>query len=102
MATAASRSSNQSLVAYIIGFVVAAVAIVLGLVLSSMPWLVLGAWIAASLVVLLIDHAVGHRTPTSTPGEENFGAIFYGSPVALILIAVMAIVGVIVALALGH
>jgi hypothetical protein len=83
---------NKTMWAFIIGFAIAAVALVIGLAMPSVPWLAFGGWVAVSLVVLLVDRAVGEKTPR--PGreaEENFGAIFHGSTPALIIIAVLAV-----------
>jgi hypothetical protein len=83
---------NKTTWAFIIGFAIAAVALIIGASMPSVPWLALGGWIAASLAVLLIDRAVGEKTPRpGREGEENFGAIFQGSPAALIVIAVLAV-----------
>jgi hypothetical protein len=78
--------------AFIIGFAIAGVALILGIAMPSVPWVALGAWVALSLIVLLIDRAVGEKTPR--PGleaEENFGAIFQASGPALIIIALLAV-----------
>lgn len=97
--TARSAFTPQTVVAYVIGYVIAAVAVILGFSMPSIPWLALGFWIAASLTVLLIDRAVGEKTPRpGHEGTENFGAIFYGSTAAMAVIAVMAVAALLVAI----
>jgi hypothetical protein len=49
--------------------------------------------------VLLIDRAVGERTPQGRhEAPENFGAIFRGSPAALTVIGIMALAALLVSL----
>jgi hypothetical protein len=68
------------------------VALFVGLLADSVPWLALGAWLAASLTVLIIDHAVGGKTPSAGYEDaEDSGAIFRGSSEALIIISVLAV-----------
>jgi hypothetical protein len=91
--------TSRTLVAFAIAYALAAVGGVLGFVLRSVPWLALGLWLAASLTVLLIDRAVGERTPRAgQERRENFGAIFQGTPAALVVIGVMAVAALLVAL----
>lgn len=90
---------GKTMWAYIIGFAIAAVAIIIGLAMPSVPWLALGAWVAISLGVLLVDRALGEKTPR--PGreaEESFGAIFQASSPALVIIAVLAVGAFLIAL----
>ncbi|HYO51386.1 hypothetical protein [Archangium sp.] len=83
--------TTRTLMAYLLAYALAAGAFVLGFVLPSVPWLAFGIWLAASLTVLLIDQAVGERTPRgSHEARENFGAMFQGSPAALTVIGLMA------------
>jgi len=91
MATVARTTfSSKTLVAYAMGYALAAVAIVLGFAFPSVAWLAFGLWLAASLTVLLIDKAVGERTPQ--PGtSEDFGAVFSGSPGALVIIGALTV-----------
>lgn len=85
-------TGSKTLWAFVIGFAIAAVALVIGLATSTVAWLAFGGWIALSLGVLLIDRSVGERTPRrGREGEENFGAIFQASTPALISIAVLAV-----------
>lgn len=91
--------NSQSLVAYAIGYVIAAVGLIIGVSTASVPWLALGLWMAASLTVLVIDRAVGQKTPRSGhEGEENFGALFHGSAPALLIIGVLGVAAVLVVL----
>jgi multisubunit Na+/H+ antiporter MnhB subunit len=84
--------TTRTLVAYLIAYALAAVGIVISFFMRSVPWLAFGAWLAASLTVLLVDRAVGERTPRrGAEARENFGAIFQGSPAALTVIAIMAV-----------
>ena len=98
MATVARTTfSSKTLVAYALGYALAAVAIVLGFAVPSVAWLTLGLWLAASLTVLLIDKAVGERTPR--PGaSEDFGAVFSGSPVSLVIIGALAVAAFLVSI----
>ena len=78
--------------AYAIGYALSVVALFVGLLTGSVPWLALGAWLAASLTVLVIDHAVGGKTPSAGREDaEGFGAAFRGSSEALIIISVLAV-----------
>ncbi|EPX65339.1 hypothetical protein D187_000765 [Cystobacter fuscus DSM 2262] len=68
------------------------VALFVGLLADSVPWLALGAWLAISLTVLVIDHAVGRKTPSAGREDvEGFGTAFRGSTEALIIISVLAV-----------
>jgi hypothetical protein len=90
---------TKTMWAFIIGFAIAAVAVIIGLAMPSVPWLALGGWVAASLVVLLIDRAVGEKAPR--PGreaEESFGAIFHASGPALLVIGALAVGAFLIAL----
>ncbi len=102
MATASTlRSSavrNKTMWAFIIGFAIALVALIIGLALPSIPWLALGGWIATSLIVLLVDRAVGEKTPRPGHPEESFGAIFHASGPALGIIAALAVGAFLIAL----
>jgi hypothetical protein len=81
-----------SYVAYAIGYALSVVALFVGLLAESVPWLALGAWLAASLTVLVIDHAVGQKTPSAGREDvEGFGTAFRGSTEALIIISVLAV-----------
>jgi hypothetical protein len=83
---------SKTVWASIIGFAIAVVALLIGVAMSSVPWLAFGGWLAISLGVLLIDRAVGEKTPRrGLEGEENFGAIFQASAPALIIVAVLAV-----------
>jgi hypothetical protein len=87
-----SYFTSRTLMAYAITYALAAVGAVLGFILRSVPWLAFGVWLAASLTVLLIDRAVVERTPRQgRESTENLGALFQGSPAALVVIAVMAV-----------
>jgi hypothetical protein len=88
--------SARTLIAYALGYALAALAIVLGFAVPSVAWLTLGLWLAASLTVLLIDMAVGEKThrPDSL---EDFGAVFSGSPAALVIIGALAVAAFLVA-----
>lgn len=91
--------TSRTLVAYAVAYAIAAVGVVLGILLRSVPWLAFGMWLAASLTVLLIDHAVVERTPGHRRAfTENLGALFQGSPAALVVIAVMAVAALVVSL----
>jgi hypothetical protein len=103
MVRGTTRPSNyfttRTLVAYAVAYALAAGACVLGYLIRSVPWLALGIWLAASLTVLLIDRAIGERTPQGrheTP--ENFGAIFRGTAAALTVIGIMAVAALLVSL----
>jgi hypothetical protein len=98
MATLARTTfSAKTLVAYALGYALAALAIFVGFSIPSVAWLAFGLWLAASLTVLLIDKAVGERLPR--PGtSESFEALFQGSPVALILIGALTVVAFLVAI----
>jgi len=89
--TSGRAFSSQSLVAYAIGFVISIVVLIIGFSTMSVPWLALGFWMAASLTVLVIDRAVGERTPRPGYAGENFGAIFQASTPALLLIAALGV-----------
>lgn len=90
---------GKTMWAFIIGFAIAAVAIIIGLAMPSVAWLALGGWVAISLGVLLVDRAMGEKTPRpGREGEENFGAIFQASSPALIIIAVLAVGAFLIAL----
>ncbi|MFY0580913.1 hypothetical protein ACN28S_47700 [Cystobacter fuscus] len=56
-------------VAYAIGYALSVMALFVGLLADSVPWLAMGARLAASLTVLVIDHAVGQKTPST--GRED-------------------------------
>lgn len=91
--------TTRTLVAFATAYAIAAIGIVLGFVLLSVPWLALGLWLAASLTVLLIDRSVGERTPrVGQESRENLGAIFQGSPAALVVIGVMAVAALLVSI----
>ncbi|OJH39117.1 hypothetical protein BON30_16350 [Cystobacter ferrugineus] len=78
--------------AYVIGYALATVSFFVGLLAGSVPWLALGAWLAVSLTVLVIDHAVSKKTPsTGREYAQGFGAAFRGSSEALIIISVLAV-----------
>lgn len=90
---------SKTMWAFIIGFAIAAVALIIGVATVSVPWLAIGGWLAISLGVLLIDRAVGEKTPRrGLEGEENFGAIFQASAPALIIVAVLAVAAFLVAI----
>lgn len=94
-----SYFTRQTRVAYAVAYAIAAGAIVLGYLLHSVPWLAVGIWLTASLSVLLIDRAVGERTPQGHhEAPENLGAIFRGSPAALTVIGIMAVAALLVSL----
>lgn len=89
--------TSRTLVAYGVAYAVAAVSVVLGYVLRSVPWLALGIWLAASLTVLLIDRAVVERTPRGGhEADGSIGAMFRGSPAALTVIGIMAATALII------
>ncbi len=91
--------TSRALVAYAVAYAIAAVGVVLGALLRSVPWLAFGIWLAASLTVLLIDQAVVVRTPRQGHAStESLGALFRGSPAALVVIAVMAVAALVVSL----
>lgn len=91
--------TTRTLVAFAIAYALSAVSVVVGFLLRSVPWLSLGVWLAASLTVLLIDRAVGERTPRAgQEAREKLGAIFQGSPAALVVIGVMAVAAFVVSL----
>ena len=93
------RAGSKTLWAFVIGFAIAAVALIIGLAMPSVAWLALGGWIALSLAVLLIDRSVGEKTPRrGREGEESFGAIFQASAPALISIAVLGVGAFLIAL----
>lgn len=101
MVRGTTRPSNyftpRTLVAYAIAYAIAAVAVVLGYLMRSVPWLAVGVWLAASLTVLLIDRAIIERTPQGRhEAPENFGAIFRGTPAALTVIGIMALTALLV------
>ena len=83
--------TTRTLVAYVIAFAISGMAVLLGFLLRSVPWLAVGIWLAASLTVLLIDRAVTERTPHGRlEARENIGTMFQGSPAALSVIGIMA------------
>lgn len=89
--------TSRTLVAYAIAYAIAALSLVLGYVLRSVPWLALGIWLAASLTVLLIDRAVSERTPRGNhEADGSVGAMFQGSPAALTVIGLMAAVALVI------
>lgn len=102
MVRGTSRPSNyfrtRTLVAYGIAYAIAAVAVVLGYLMRSVPWLAVGVWLAASFTVLLIDRTLVERTPHGDHREEpdNLGAIFRGTPAALTVIGIMALAALLV------
>lgn len=86
-------------VAYAIGYVLAVMALFVGLLADSVPWLALGAWLAISLTVLIIDHAVSQKTPgAGSEDAESFGAAFRGSSEALLIISVLAVLALLTGL----
>jgi hypothetical protein len=88
---------SRMLMAYAVAYAIAIGGVVLGIVLRSVPWLAFGIWLAASLTVLLIDRAVVVRTPRQgNEATESLGALFQGSPAALVVIAVMAVAALVV------
>jgi hypothetical protein len=89
--------TSRTLVAYAIAYALAAVSLVLGYVLRSVPWLALGLWLAASLTVLLIDRAVIERAPRGGhEADGSIGAMFRGSPAALTVIGIMAVAALVI------
>jgi hypothetical protein len=94
--TSRSAFSPQSIVAYAIAYGLAAVVLIIGLVSMAVLWLALGAWMLASLTVLVIDRAVGERTPRPDHPEDNLGAIFHGSTTALLIICVLGVAALVV------
>ncbi|WNG43151.1 hypothetical protein F0U60_02830 [Archangium minus] len=89
--------TTRTLVAYVVAYAISVVGLVLGFVLSSVPWLAFGLWLAASLTVLLIDRAVIERTPRGGhEADGSFGSMFRGSPAALTVIAIMAVTALLV------
>ena len=89
--------TSRTVVAYAIAYAIAAVALVLGYLLRSVPWLALGLWLAASLAVLLIDRAAVERTPRGNHEPDgSVGAMFQGSPAALTVIGIMAAVALVI------
>ncbi len=94
-----SYFTSRTFVAYAVAYALAAVGVVLGFLLRSVPWLAFGVWLAASLTVLLIDRAVVARTPQR--GQEptvGVGSLFQGSPAALVVIGVMVVAALVVSL----
>ncbi|HYO71945.1 MAG TPA: hypothetical protein VEU33_38295 [Archangium sp.] len=101
MVRGTARPSNyfttRTLVAYAIAYAIAAVGVVLGYLMRSVPWLAVGLWLAASLTVLLIDRAIVERTPQGHhEATENLGSIFRGTPAALTVIGIMAVAALLV------
>ncbi|HEX8440520.1 hypothetical protein [Archangium sp.] len=89
--------TSRTLVAYAVAYAIAAAGVVLGFLLRSVPWLAFGIWLAASLTVLLIDRAVVERAPRQArEATESIGALFQGSPAALVVIGVMAVAALVV------
>jgi hypothetical protein len=83
--------TSRTVVAYAIAYALAAVSLVLGYLLRSVPWLALGLWLAASLAVLLIDRAAVERASRGNhEADGSVGAMFQGSPAALTVIGLMA------------
>jgi hypothetical protein len=88
--------SAKTLISYAMGYALAAIVIFLGFAIPSVAWLAFGLWLSASLTVLLIDKAAGEKLPR--PGtSEDFGAVFSGSPVSLIIIGALTVAAFFVA-----
>ncbi|WP_095990565.1 hypothetical protein [Cystobacter fuscus] len=85
--------------AFAIGYVLSVVALFVGLLADSVPWLALGAWLGISLTVLVIDHAVSQKRPSAGREDtEGFSAAFRGSTEALLIISVLAVLALLTGL----